>query len=304
MIPADLRAAIADGWEGVTVLADAPAEQPVTIVCAARECRLRRLGRCAFSMEQPTGGDPPGRLLVLAIEEAAPQPGREPPPRLSVGIDLAYPEARELVERACATGGLRIAWMRAGADAPPRCEAIELGERGRADLRAAMARVAEWHTGAPVPLGVAAAAWEVARRRPPRLVEGSFAEGPVALVVPAATLRGVESRGGRVAFASALLAGAGGTAGDADLELRFVWDEPEPVVRRVGVDLHEPAQRRLASRLTDQRQMIVMSVEPGALGPRAHVRVSLGPLARSLVHRATLAAERRTGAAGAREGLP
>ena len=39
--------------------------------------------------------------------------------------------------------------------------------------------------------------------------------------------------------------------------------------------------------------MIVMSVEDGSVGPRAHVRVSLGPLARSLVLRATLAAERR-----------
>ncbi|MNC95377.1 hypothetical protein D3C83_124830 [compost metagenome] len=65
------------------------------------------------------------------------------------------------------------------------------------------------------------------------------------------------------------------------------------MVRRVAIDLAEPSQRRLAARLADQRQMIVMSVEEGSVGPRAHVRVSLGPLARSLVLRATLAAERR-----------
>jgi hypothetical protein len=302
VIPPDLRAAIADGWEGVTLLADAPPEQPVTVVCAARAARLGRMAGCAFTVADAAAGGAPGRLLVLAIEESeeAGAP-REPAgcPAMSVGIDLAYPEARALVERACAAGAMRIAWVPAGGDAaePPRCQAIELGAGGCAELRAAMARVAEWHTGAPVPLGVSSSAWARARRSPPRLVEGSFAEGRVALVVPARTLRGVESQGGRVAFASSLV-GAAGPGGppappDGDLELRFVWDEGAPVVRRVAIDLAEPSQRRLAARLADQRQMIVMSVEEGSVGPRAHVRVSLGPLARSLVLRATLAAERR-----------
>ena len=305
VIPPDLRAAIADGWEGVTLLADAPAEQPVTVVCAARAGRLGRMGGCAFTVADAAAGGAPGRLLVLAIEEA-PEGAEAIPedgcPAMSVGIDLAYPEARALVERACASGGMRIAWVPAGGDAaePPRCQAIELGASGCAALRAAMARVAEWHTGAPVPLGVSTAAWAAARRSPPRLIEGSFAEGRVALVVPARTLWGVESQGGRVAFASSLIGAEGrAPAGpDGDLELRFVWDGAAPVVRRVSLGLGEPGQRRLAARLADQRQMIVMSVEDGSVGPQAHVRVSLGPLARSLVLRATLAAERRHEAGG------
>ena len=308
VIPPDLRAAIADGWEGVTLLADAPAEQPVTVVCAARSVRLDRMGGCAFTVADAAAGGAPGRLLVLAIEEAAQDDDRHADgrPAMSVGIDLAYPEARALVERACAAGAMRIAWVPAGGDVaePPRCQSIELGAGGCAELRAAMARVAEWHTGAPVPLGVSASAWAEARRSPPRLVEGSFAEGRVALVVPARILWGVESQGGRVAFASPLIGAANrGDEGparfrrpappDGDLELRFVWDGAAPVVRRVALGLEEPAQRRLAARLADQRQMIVMSVEDGSVGPRAHVRVSLGPLARSLVLRAAIAAERR-----------
>ena len=316
VIPPDLRAAIADGWEGVTLLADAPAEQPVTVVCAARAGRLDRMGGCAFTVADAAAGGAPGRLLVLAIEEppeGAERSAEDGCPAMSIGIDLAYPEARALVERACAAGGMRIAWVPAGGDAAeaPRCQGIELGASGCAELRAAMARVAEWHTGAPVPLGVSSSAWAEARRSPPRLVEGSFAEGRVALVVPARTLWGVESQGGRVAFASSLI-GATPRGGDrppvgglrpirggppappdGDLELRFVWDGAAPVVRRVALGLEEPGQRRLAARLADQRQMIVMSVEDGSVGPRAHVRVSLGPLARSLVLRATLAAERR-----------
>ena len=96
VIPPDLRAAIADGWEGVTLLADAPAEQPVTVVCAARSVRLDRMGGCAFTVADAAAGGAPGRLLVLAIEEAAQDDDRHADgrPAMSVGIDLAYPEAR------------------------------------------------------------------------------------------------------------------------------------------------------------------------------------------------------------------
>lgn len=294
-LPADLRAAIADGWQGLTLLADAPAHEPVTLVCAAPECRLRCVGACAFTVGR--GGEPPdtaaARLLVVAVEgsaQAARADDAGADQHLSVAIDLAYREARELVERACAEGVVRIAWVASDRDPEPRTELLALSARERAHLRNAVARAGEWHTAAPVPLGVDADAWRAARRAPPRLVRGSFAEGPVALVVPAPVLFGADHRCGRVAFALS-------PPGDG-LEVRVVLDGPPPRSgRSVTLRLSDPEQRRLAEALAAQRQAIVMGVVTHQIGPTVHVRTTLTAEARALILRAATAAASGPGGA-------
>lgn len=282
-LPEDLRAALADGWQGLTLLTDGPADEPVTLVCAARERRLAGLGRCAITFCEPrsTARRPPGRLLVLTLEEPEPPPSpRGTPQRLSLGLDLAHAEARALVGRACAEGVLRIAWIAVDVGLDPRVELAEVDDDARARLRAAVALAGEWHVAARPPLGVSAPAWRAARHAPPRLVAGSFVEGPVAVVVPARMLVGVERRLGRAELTSPLLG-----RGSSDLVLRFAWDAPEAagIRRAVVLRLDEPEQRRLAERLAAQRQMVVMGASRSHEGPSAHARVSLGPAARLII---------------------
>lgn len=299
-LPAELRDAIADGWQGLTLLTDGPPEEPVTLVCAAPACRLRCVDACAFTVGRGEDGpDSAGsRLLVVALEERAEAERPSAEARLSVGIDLAYREARELVERACAQGALRIAWVAVDAGAPePRHERVTLRAGQRAHLRAAVARAGEWHAAVPVPLGVEAGEWRAARRLPPRLVRGSFAEGPVALVVPAPALLGAEGERGQVSFALPNGAHAHRDEGEAAREpallLRFTREGAPPhSAPPVTLVLADPAQRELAEALADQRQVIVMGVAGHQLGPLAHVRAALSPGARALIRLAAAGSRR------------
>ena len=293
-LPEDLRAAIAGGWQGLTLLADAPDAEPVTLLCAACEGRLRALGRCALNVACAAGGagEPPSRLLVMAMEDDG---GDGAEPRLSVGIDLGYAEARALLARVCEERELRIVWVPVDGDSGPRVEMASLDAEVCGRLRATVAQAAEWHVDAPPPLGVDPAEWARARRRPPRLIEASFAEGPVAVAIPAALLRGLDGRSGRVGFLSPLLSPHGPDRPGDDLRLRFAWDGEPAVERTVSLSLGDEDQRRLARRLASQRQMLAIGVTPGREGPTAHVRVSLGAVARHVIVCAARAAEARAG---------
>lgn len=295
-LPEDLRAAIADGWQGLTLLADAPDAEPVTLLCAACEGRLRALGRCALNVACAAGGagEPQSRLLVMAMETDA----DAAEPRLSVGIDLGYAEARALLARVCEERALRIVWVPVDGDSGARVEMASLDPEVCGRLRATVAQAAEWHVDPPPPLGVDPAEWARARRRPPRLIEASFAEGPVAVAIPAALLAGLDGRSGRVGFLSPLLSPHGpGRPGD-DLRLRFAWEGEPAVERTVSLSLAEGGQRELARRLAGQRQMLAIGVTPARPGPTAHVRVSLGTVARQVIVRAARAARARDGGGG------
>lgn len=282
-LPPDLRAALADGWQGLTLLTDAPREEPVTLLCAVSAGRLRRLDVRALALTLPCPVRP-ARLVVFSFEEA-PAPPAGPcgclPRCLSVGIDLAYPEARTLLGRLADTGRLRVVWTAHGGTPGARTEDAHLAPPARAALHATIARAGEWHVDTPLPVGLDPEHWAAACADPPRLVEAGFAEGPVALVLPVGTIEGLDGRPGWVAFAS----GSSRGVRPGGLEVLVRGDAPGATTCRAVVSLGEPAQRRLARRLAGQRQMIVMAAD-GDRTPSGHLRVAISPSSRVVIARA------------------
>jgi hypothetical protein len=294
ILPAHLREAVAEGWSGLTLLADdGPSDAPVTLVCAASFERLAALGGGGLligAVAGPPGGVDP-RSLVLAVEGALTPCGHE----ARLVLDLAYPEARRLVRRAAGQGVIRLVWVPSGEAADARWELVDLGPGGVRYLQEAAARAAEWFTGEPLPMGLEPRHYAAAAREAPRLVGVESPNDEVMLIVPAVVLDGLEETDGEVVLASSLVAGARPPSRPADLELRFTWQAPSGgvIARPVRLSLHDRAQRRLATRMGGQRTLLVLGAEPGAPAPVGGVRVSLGGDGRRLVHLAAHAAARR-----------
>lgn len=295
ILPAHLREAVAEGWSGLTLLADdGEVDAPVTLVCAASLERLAALhggGLMIGAVAGPAGGLDP-RSLVLAVEGRHTRCDHE----ARLVLDLAYPEARRLVRRAAGQGVIRLVWVPSEEAAAARSELVELGPEGVRYLREAAARAAEWHTGEPLPMGLEPERYAAAARQAPRLVGVQPPNDEVMLIVPAIVMEGLEEADGQVVLASSLVAGARRPSRPADLELRFTWAAPgEVIARPVRLSLDDRAQRRLATRLAGQRTLLVLCAEPAMPAPVGAVRVSLGGDGRRLVHLAAHSAARRAG---------
>jgi hypothetical protein len=288
-VPARLREAVADGWEGLTVLDDADPRAPLTLLCAARPRRLAALGRGGLVIGRRRA--PGGHLVALTI--AAPEGGAPAEDEaMTVGLDLAYSEARALVERAAARRRVRVVWAPAGGG-PIACELVDIGEAGARHLRAALAAAAEWHLSDPDP----------APAEPRGRFLGADATGRVVLAVAAEALAGLEGGRGRVTIGSALLGAAGAPcdplAGgpEPDLELWLEIGTPVPCRRRMVVDLREEAQRDLAVAIAATGELLVVAVpegpEPGVAIPPPCFAVTLCTHGRNLAAAAVAAAVRR-----------
>jgi hypothetical protein len=211
---------------------------------------------------------------------------------MTVGLDLAYSEARALVERAAARRQVRVVWAPAGGG-PLACEQVDIGDAGARHLRAALAAAAEWHLSDPEPSPAA----------PSARFLGADATGRVVLAVAAEALAGLEGGRGRVTIGSALLGAAcapddrlaGGP--EPDLELWLEIGTPDPCRRRMVIDLREEAQRDLAVAMAATGQLVVVAVpegpEPGVVIPPPCFAVTLCTHGRNLVAAAVAAAVRR-----------
>ncbi|MBI2684035.1 MAG: hypothetical protein HYX33_01380 [Actinobacteria bacterium] len=288
ILPEDVRLAIASGWEGLTVVSNPGApDDPLTLVCACQRDRVARASRGALVIGTNRDPDPERRrALVISIGEGrTTSRGVVDDPRMRVVIDLGYSTARELVGRAAEQGLVRVLWVRTDRIESVEPQFVFLDARSVLQLRQAVARAAEWHTTAPLPLGMCARAWPILAERAPCLALTGTPRGEVVLVVPAVVLDGLGNRRGRVALSSGIH--RDGAAALSDLEIRFVWgSEAAPISRRVALNLSETAQRRLAGRLSRQTHMIVLGAARGEGAPSSTVHVTLGGGGRELIRRA------------------
>lgn len=293
LVPFEALQAASAGWSGIMLLHDEfdPCEPVVVAVCAPAS-RLRRLQgstlelitpRCPVHVDRPT--------LIVAIGSADGVDGWLD--EMRIVLDLAFAESRRLLERAVEHGVLRLIWVPAEDGAVAEWETVHLSLAGKATLRWASARAAEWHTSDPLPLGIAAETWGETTLLAPRLLAAS-GRAPVVLVVPAPILGSTDGPAGQLEIGSGLLPPPDGHPGTADLQFRFA---PHPASRgrsrSACLDLSSRDQRRLAERLADQTMVNVLGASPARDVPVANVRVMLGPAARRIIRLAASAARER-----------
>lgn len=298
-IPGEVQDAIRAGQAGLALLLGPADTDPVRLLCAAPADRLSAISTVglAVGVGGVSGGGLRDRLVVLqvgAVSDGA--AGRRWPAdaELRVGIDLGYPEGRELAARLVHHRGLllyRVATRSGRLLDPVR---ITFSAAHADALRSALARAGEWHTEPPPPIGLSDDQWRrlVADGAGPRLAALPGADGMVVAIVPAPAFQGVDlSRRRPVVVGPSAEPPMAPPWPHADLELRFAAPAGEAV--RLTLSLRDDDQRRLAARLADQAGLIVFCLGTDASRSiTGCVRLELSPRTRSLVRCATGAGQR------------